>query len=90
LITGSRVNRRGTTRHEVHATGTTGALPERSLGFAIRRLQSEPLGGDQQIGARIVSREINFLIFFWDPREPRPHDPGVKAPLRIRVLWPRP
>jgi methylglyoxal synthase len=87
LLEWATFNRELLARHEVHATGTTGALLERSLGFEIRRLQSGPLGGDQQIGARIVSREIDFLIFFWDPLEPQPHDPDVKALLRMAVVW---
>jgi methylglyoxal synthase len=87
LLEWARYNRVLLAHHEVFATGTTGEMLEKELGFKITKLQSGPLGGDQQIGSRIVSNEIDFLIFFWDPLEPQPHDPDVKALLRMAVVW---
>ena len=87
LLEWAKFNRDLLAHHEVYATGTTGAVLERELGLKIKRLQSGPLGGDQQIGARIAENKIDFLIFFWDPLEPLPHDPDVKALLRMAVVW---
>ena len=87
LVEWAKYNRDLLAHHDVFATGTTGEFLEHELGLHITKLQSGPLGGDLQIGAKIVNNEIDFLIFFWDPLEPMPHDPDVKALLRMAVVW---
>ena len=87
LIEWAKFNRGNLSKHQIYATGTTGKFIEHELGLEVKRLQSGPLGGDQQIGAKISENQIDVLIFFWDPLEPQPHDPDVKALLRIAVVW---
>jgi len=87
LLDWAAFNRDLLSRHALHATGNTGRLLGDKLGLPVTTFRSGPLGGDQQIGAKIVDHAIDILIFFWDPLEPQPHDPDVKALLRIKVVW---
>jgi methylglyoxal synthase len=87
LVEWAQYNRDLLAGHDLVATGTTGALVAEELDVDVRRLRSGPLGGDQQLGALIANGEIDFLVFFWDPLEPQPHDPDVKALLRLAVVW---
>jgi methylglyoxal synthase len=87
LVEWAQFNRALLARHDLIATGTTGSMLEHELGLPVRQLQSGPLGGDLQIGALISEGLIDFLVFCRNALEPQPHDPDVKALLRIAVVW---
>ncbi|MBL7815046.1 MAG: methylglyoxal synthase [Saprospiraceae bacterium] len=87
LIDWAVYNKTVLAEHELYGTGTTGRLLTEALGQEVHRLLSGPLGGDQQIGAMIAENRIDVMIFFWDPMQAQPHDPDIKALLRLGVVW---
>jgi len=87
LIEWCRENKEILSKHSLFTTGTTGTLIEKELGLSVTKYISGPLGGDQQIGAKISEGAIDLLIFFWDPLESMPHDPDIKALLRLATVW---
>lgn len=87
LIDWAIYNKGMLSKHQLFATGTTGKLLEDALDVHVTKLLSGPLGGDQQIGAMIAEEKIDVLIFFWDPMSAQPHDPDIKALLRLGVVW---
>ncbi|HMA33118.1 MAG TPA: methylglyoxal synthase [Chloroflexia bacterium] len=87
LLDWARHNKTLLIQHTLYATSTTGTLLEAELGVEVTKLQSGPLGGDQQIGAKIAAGELDLLVFFWDPLTTQPHDADVRALLRIAVVW---
>lgn len=86
LLEWVKFNREALARHQLFATGTTGTIITQETGLSVTAFLSGPLGGDQQIGAKIAEGAIDVLIFFWDPLESHPHDPDVRALLRLAVL----
>ena len=87
LVEWTKIHLASMVKCEIYATGTTGRLLTDELGLTVHCLQSGPLGGDQQIGALIAEGKVDLLVFFWDPLEPLPHDPDIKALLRLAVVW---
>ena len=87
LIEWAKNNKERLSQHSLVATGTTGRMLNELVGLNVRCLKSGPLGGDQQLGAMICEQQVDMLIFFWDPLEPQPHDPDVRALLRIAVVY---
>jgi methylglyoxal synthase len=87
LIEWAFYNRSSLTKHKLFATGTTGNMLEKALDQPITKFLSGPLGGDQQVGAKIAEGKLDMLIFFWDPMEAQPHDPDIKALLRVAATW---
>lgn len=80
-------NKQKLKKHLLCGTGTTARLISEESDLKVKGYKSGPLGGDQQIGSRIAEGKIDFMIFFWDPLASQPHDPDVKALLRIAALY---
>jgi methylglyoxal synthase len=87
ILEWARYNKGTLSKHELFGTGTTGGLIAAETGLDVARFRSGPLGGDQQVGASVAEGRIDFIIFFWDPLAPHPHDVDVKALLRIAVVY---
>jgi len=87
ILEWARYNQGTLSRHELYGTGTTGGLLAKELDLPVLRFRSGPLGGDQQVGAGVAEGRIDFIIFFWDPLAPHPHDVDVKALLRVAVVY---
>lgn len=87
IIDWCKENKEILNKHFLFATGTTGSLISKNTSLPVTVFKSGPLGGDQQIGSKIVEGEIDFMIFLWDPLSIHPHDPDVKALLRIATLY---
>ena len=87
MILWARTNKEPLSKFRLCGTGTTAKLVADATGLEVKRYLSGPLGGDQQIGAKVAEGKIDMVIFFWDPLQMQPHDPDVKALLRIAALY---
>lgn len=87
LINWVNHNKEILSQHDLFGTGTTGKFIEEATGLSVTKLRSGPMGGDLQIGSMIADNQIGIVIFFWDPMEAQPHDPDIRALLRICVVW---
>ncbi len=87
MLEWARYNKELLVQRELYATGTTGTILENELGLSIHKFKSGPLGGDQQIGAKIADHEIDIVIFLWDPLQSHPHEPDIHALQRIATVY---
>lgn len=87
IVNWALMNKEFLSKYELCGTGTTASLVEEATGLKVKKFLSGPLGGDQQIGAKVAEKKIDFVVFFWDPLQTQPHDPDVKALLRIAVVY---
>ncbi len=87
LLDWVKFNEGSLSMHILYATGTTGSIIEKETNLKVYKLQSGPLGGDLQIGSMIAEKKLDILFFFWDPLQALPHDPDIKALLRIAMVW---
>lgn len=87
MIEWARKNKENLMKHKLCGTGTTSTLLESRVGLEMEKMKSGPYGGDLQIGAKIAEGEIDMIIFFHDPLTAQPHDPDIKALLRVATLY---